>query len=136
MARLIEEEFNILQTLYLKALNELSEINRKLGAGASWQESNSEIENYAFFGITAISGMSTLLITVQTMVQYFDKNYSSIVNTHAQMIFLRKIETAKCTPNPKRLQIVLWTHLNMLYPNPTGSLKFCKFSNVYPPFIV
>ena len=48
MARLIEEEFNILQTLYLKALNELSEINRKMGAGASWQESNSEIENYVF----------------------------------------------------------------------------------------
>ena len=36
----------------------------------------------------------------------------------------------------KRLQIALWTHLNILYHNPTDSFKFCNFSIVYGPFIV
>ena len=80
--------------------------------------------------------MWTQLVTVQTMVWYFDKNYSSLVSTHAQMIFLNKLKTAKCSANPERPQIGIWTHLNMLCLNPTGSLKFLNFSIVYGPFIV
>ena len=80
--------------------------------------------------------MSTQLVTVKTMAWYSDKNYLSLVSTHAQMIFLKKLITAKCSPNPERSQVGIWTHLNMLYLNPTGSLKFCNFSIVYGPFIV
>ena len=76
------------------------------------------------------------LVTVQTMVQYFDKNYLSFVSTHTQMIFLKKLKMAKCSPYPKRPQIGIWTRLNMLYLNLTGSLQFCNFSIVYGPFIV
>ena len=47
-----------------------------------------------------------------------------------------KLETAKCSPNPKRPQIGIWANLNMLYLNPAGSLRFCNSSIVYGPFIV
>ena len=54
----------------------------------------------------------------------------------ANSIFEKKLKMAKCSPNPKWPQIGIWTHLNMLYRNPTGSFKFCSFSIVYEPFIV
>ena len=66
----------------------------------------------------------------------FDKNYLSLVSTQNKIVFLKKLETAKFSPNPKRLRTGIWTRLNMLYLNPTGSFKFCNFSIVYGPFIV
>ena len=80
--------------------------------------------------------MSTQLVTVQIIVWCFHKNYSSLVSTHEQMVFKKKMKAAKCSPNPKRPQIGIWTHLNMLYHNPTGSFKIFNFSIVYGPFIV
>ena len=60
--------------------------------------SNSTIENYGFLAAVTLFekalqpffGMSTQLVIVETTVQYFDKNSSSLVSTHAQMIFLKK----------------------------------------------
>ena len=66
----------------------------------------------------------------------FRQNYSSPVSTHVKIIFLKKLKTAKCSPYPKRPQIGIWTHLNMLYLKPAGSLKFCNSSIVSGPFIV
>ena len=83
---------------------------------------------FVWKGITVIFGMWTQLVIVQTMVWYLYKNFSYPVSTHAQIVFLKKLKTAKCSPNPKRPQIRIWTHLNMLYRNPTGSFKFGNFS--------
>ena len=41
-------------------------------------------------GITVIFGMSMQLVIVQTMVRYFHNDYSYLVSTHAQMVFLKK----------------------------------------------
>ena len=89
--------------------------------------------DFVWKGITAIFGMSTYLVTVQTMVYYFDKNYLSLVSTYALMVFWKKLKMARCNPNPRRPKIGIWTHLNMLYLNPTGSFKFCNFLIVYGP---
>ena len=56
------------------------------------------------------------------------------VTTHPQMVFLKKLKTAKCSPNLKRPKIGVWTHLIMLCHNPTGSFKFCNSSIGYGPF--
>ena len=71
--------------------------------------------------------MLTKLVTVQAIVQYFDKNSSFLVSTYAQMVFLKKLRMAKCSPNPKRPQIGIQTHLNMLYFNPAGFFQILRF---------
>ena len=129
---------------YCNLVKNMMTSNTEEPSGALWQGSNSKIENYGFFGccgfvlkgITVIFGMSMQIAIVQTMVWYFHKNYSYLVSMHVQLVFLKKLKMAKCSPNPKKPQIGIWTQLNMLYHNPTGSFKFCNFSIVYVPFIV
>ena len=67
---------------------------------------------------------------------FWQKLFVSCQYACANDIFEKKLKTTKCSPNPKRHQIGIWTHLNMLYLNPTGHLWFCNFSIVYGPFIV
>ena len=50
---------------------------------------------FAWKGITVIFGGSTQLVIVQTMVWHFHKNYSYLVSTHAQIVFLKKNENGK-----------------------------------------
>ena len=120
----------------------MSALALKIISGTLWQGSYRKIENYGSWAVVTLFGkvlqpffgMSTQLVTVQTMVYYFDKDYLSLVHTHAQMRVLKKLKTAKCSP--KRPQIGIWIHLNMLYLNTAGSLKFFNFAIVYGPFIV